>query len=337
MANRLKHIGFRVLAFDGSKLILPKSDEMKQIFGSKPIGNHTRKELGEYCLATFEACYDVLNQIAVKSVLGPGLCHEPLLASEMLDEMTQNDLLVYDRGYASYEFIAQLSRRNLNYLIRCTKSTFIAGSNMFKENSPTDHIAKIIVPTKHAKRLRKLGLPAEIKVRFIKTILPSGEVEVLLTSLLAQDKFKEEDFQQLYFFRWGAETFFSKLKSRLSLENFTGKSVEAIKQDFWSTIFISNFETIMVEDINENLNLNLNKEKSKLKKAINKSVSFNTIKNLAFDILSSDENKDEVFEKLTQIFLVNTQVIRKNRKVPRYKISDTRSLNYQKRVRKHVF
>jgi hypothetical protein len=37
-------------------------------------------------------------------------------------------------------------------------------------------------------------LPAEIKVRFIKTILPSGEVEVLLTSLLAQDKFKEEDF-----------------------------------------------------------------------------------------------------------------------------------------------
>jgi len=91
----------------------------------------------------------------------------------------------------------------------------------------------------------------------------------------------------------------------------------------------------MVEDINENLNLN--KEKNKLKQAIDKSVSFNTIKNLAFDILSSDEKKDEVFEKLTQLFLVNTQVIRKNRKVPRYKISDTKSLNYQKRVRKHVF
>ncbi len=131
----------------------------------------------------------------------------------------------------------------------------------------------------------------------------------MLTSLLAQDKFKEEDFQQLYFFRWGVETFFSKLKSRLSLENFTGKSVEVIQQDFWSTIFISHLETSMVEDINENFN----KEKGKLKQAINKSVSLNAIKNLAFDILSSDENRDEVFEKLTQLFLVNTQVIRKNR------------------------
>ncbi len=146
-----------MLAFDGSKLILPKSGEMKQRFRSKPIGNHTGKKLGEYCLATFEACYDVLNQIAVKSVLDPGLCHEPYLANEMLDEMTQNDLFVYDRGYASYEFITQLSKRNLNYLIRCTQSTLSAGSNLFKENSPTDPIAKIIVPTKHAKRLRKLG------------------------------------------------------------------------------------------------------------------------------------------------------------------------------------
>jgi hypothetical protein len=329
------HFGFRLLAFDGSKLILPKREELKIAFGSKPIGNHTGKELGEYYVTTFEACYDVLNHIAVKCMLGPGVCYEPQLAKKMLDELTENDLLIYDRGYTSYEFIAELAKRNLNYLIRCSKSTFAAAKNMFKEDSATDVIANVVVPTKHAKRLRKLGFKNKMKVRFVKIILRSGEIEILATSLLDQNKFKQDDFQQLYFFRWGAETFFSKIKSRLGLENFSGKNVEAVKQDFWSTILMSNLETILTEDLEEGLNLN--REENTLKQAVNKAVAFNAIKNLAFEILSSDEDKDTVFEKLTRLFLVNKQVIRPNRNMPRYKISDTRSLNYQKRVRKHVF
>ena len=82
--------------------------------------------------------------------------------------------------------------------------------------------------------------------------------------------------------RWGVETFFSKVKGRLALENFTGKSVESIRQDFWSTIFISNLETIMIEDVEKNMNANKIPERKKQK--INKSVSFNVIKNMAFEI-----------------------------------------------------
>jgi hypothetical protein len=62
--------GFRILAFDASKITLPYNNEIKLKFGSKPIGNHTGQDLGEYSRATFQACYDVLNHIAVKSILG---------------------------------------------------------------------------------------------------------------------------------------------------------------------------------------------------------------------------------------------------------------------------
>ena len=71
-----------------------------------------------------------------------------------------------------------------------------------------------------------------------------GEIEVLMTSLLDSNIDKEE-FKKLYGLRWEIETFFGVLKGRLSLENFTGLTIEAIKQDFWSTIFISNYETIL--------------------------------------------------------------------------------------------
>ena len=65
------------------------------------------------------------------------------------------------------------------------------------------------------------------------------------------------------------ETYFSKVKGRLALEIFTGKTVKSIYQDFWSTIFINNLETIMTEDIEEKINAN--------KSAGNKKVKINKI------------------------------------------------------------
>ena len=64
-----------------------------------------------------------------------------------------------------------------------------------------------------------------------------------------------------------------KIKGRLGLENFTGKTVEAVKQDFWSTIFISNLETIMTEKTEEKMNAEKPVENKQVK--INKAVSFN--------------------------------------------------------------
>ncbi len=333
-----KLYGLRLLAFDGSKLTLPTTKEIKQTFGTKPVGNHTQHELGEYSRATFEACYDVLNNIAFKSTLARGDSYEVNLAVEMFDSsFDDNDLLIYDRGYAAYPFFAQLNQKNLNYLIRCPKSSLSAIQAMFKEDSPIDQIVTLNVPAKQAKQMKKLGLPSTIETRLIKVLLTTGEVEVLATSLMDDKEFPTKIFAELYHLRWGVETFFSKLKGRLGLENFTGKSVEAIKQDFWSAIFISNLETVMTEDIEEDINTGLSEEQRE--KAINKAVSFNAIKNLSFEILSAKTNKDEVISKLTQLFLTNTIPIRKDRKIPeqRYKTSDTQSLNFQKRYRKHVF
>ncbi|MCD8499995.1 MAG: IS4 family transposase, partial [Gammaproteobacteria bacterium] len=75
--------GYRLLAFDGSKITLPQGEAIKNEFGSKPIANQA-DALGEYSRASYQACYDVLNNIAVSSILGHGSSYEVDQAVEMI-------------------------------------------------------------------------------------------------------------------------------------------------------------------------------------------------------------------------------------------------------------
>jgi Transposase DDE domain len=55
------------------------------------------------------------------------------------------------------------------------------------------------------------------------------------------------EFGPLYHLRWGIETFYGRLKTRLGLENFSGTSPEAVKQDFFAPVFITGLESILTD------------------------------------------------------------------------------------------
>lgn len=60
-----------------------------------------------------------------------------------------------------------------------------------------------------------------IKLRVLKVVLDTGEVEILITNL-TEDELKYEDSKELYFKRWGIETKFDELKNKFQIENFSG-------------------------------------------------------------------------------------------------------------------
>ena len=98
--------------------------------------------------------------------------------------------------------------------------------------------------------LRKEKLPVKMKIRFVQVILDNSTVEVLATNILDNKILQTSDFMELYARRWGIETYYDVLKNRLSLENFTGLTALAIKQDFYATIFLTNYEAMLVYDTN---------------------------------------------------------------------------------------
>jgi len=341
--NKIKRWnGYRVFGVDGSKIILPNTPEMRKEFGEIKIRNQQNKPMAEsYASALFECCYDVLNHVAIKSTLAEGASSELTLATQMLKEQIgpqekqEKDLLIYDRAYGSYEFIANLVHYKKDFVIRCKTNTFkSATKSLFAGYGSCSKIVKLKVPSDKRKALEQQGLLTEITVRFVSVVLNTGEIEVLITSLM-DPSIKRAEFKKLYFLRWGVEGFFSLVKGRLNLENFTGKSVESVKQDFWSTIFITNVETIFTEETEKEVNHNL--KEYCLPKKINKAVSFNAIKNMAYDIFFNDQNKEDAKEILIELFKTNMIVQRTDRDAPRDAISVRKSYNYQRRNKKHVY
>ena len=84
-------------------------------------------------------------------------------------------------------------------------------------------IAKLLAPVDQREHLQECGRRLELTVRFISLRLPTGELEVLATSLLDEQKYPTEDFMAVYGSRWNQETFYFLMKSRLELENFSAR------------------------------------------------------------------------------------------------------------------
>ena len=79
-----------------------------------------------------------------------------------------------------------------------------------------------------------------VKVRMLRVELDSGETEILVTSLTDTNKFSYDIFSELYHLRWPVEEDYKNIKYRLEAENFSGKSVLSIYQDFHAKLFSKN-------------------------------------------------------------------------------------------------
>ncbi len=326
--------GFRVLSVDGSKIILPNEKEIRKYFGSVRIANQDQNVSGEYPVALASVLYDVLNRIALDAVLSHAKAYEVNLAGEHLDFVEENDLLLFDRNYPSYLFPAALTQQNTDFLGRCSRSSFREARAMFEPGAEESRVAILRPHHTKKKEIEALGLPAEIKVRFVRVVPDNGEIEVPVTSLTDETEYSVNDFKEMYHLRRGTETFYGTVKGRLNLENFTGKTVEAVRQDFYSTIFASGLESVLTEDAQESLAAK--SSDNKYPQTVNKAVSFNAVKNHVIGLFLKEENPETLSDKLTRLFMMNPVCVRE-REVPRKKSKPRKLVNCHRRIRKICF
>ncbi len=266
---------------------------------------------------------------------------ERTLALNHLYHCDNKDLIIMDRGYPSFELFAAVYN-NTNILCRLRKNVFSKAKFLFDAHSEKkDLILEINAPKYLREELKENNIPTKMRIRFVQVILDNGTVEVLATNVLDNKRLKTSDFKELYALRWGIETYFDLIKNRLGLENFTGQTALAVKQDFFATIFLTNYESIMTYDMNEELKENT--KDNKYIQKVNKAISFNVIKHKVFDLLYLDNPLDEMLEQMEKLFLTNTIVIRPNRKSKPRLDKDihkstiaTNSINYLKRKKKNV-
>lgn len=74
----------------------------------------------------------------------------------------------------------------------------------------------------------------------LRAALESGETEILVTALTDMNKFSYDLFSERYHLRWPVEEDYKTIKYRLEVENFSGKSVLSVYQDFHAKLFSKN-------------------------------------------------------------------------------------------------
>lgn len=307
--------GFLILAADGSDINIPTTDETLERFGSGSRKNtKPQAQIGLGCI------YDVLNRMILESDCSRVKFDEMRIAEKQMDRLpdtigTIPYLVIMDRGYPSTPAFIHMMEKNIYFLTRLKSSDYKKEQQNLEKD---DSIVEIVLDktrvrhyqgTPDGEHMKELG---KISLRLVRVRLENGDCEILATNL-PYEVFSTAEIGELYHLRWGIETAYETLKSRLQLENFTGTIERILLQDIYSTIYVSN----LVEDIIHDVEAELDKKEqhTKHKMAVNRTVSIGILKNdLIYIILEENkEEKERLFQQLYDDISQNLVPVRPDR------------------------
>jgi hypothetical protein len=235
--------GFRTFAVDGSKITLPRA-LLKQDFKTPHCG---------YCP---EALLSVLFRLSDKMVYDLRLSKQKDERAEAffhLNTVGKGDLIIYDRGYISYNLILEHLEKNVTAVFRVPYNTSFKECSKFWQSKETDTIVELH-PSYPTKRKAKLAYPQrfreQVRLRLIKYVI--GEKTYVLATTHLDMKIPARDYRDLYSTRWGAEEIYKIFKKTFSLEDFHSQNENGIKQELYAVSLLWNLSQ-QVNQIAQNL------------------------------------------------------------------------------------
>lgn len=305
--------GFHLKGVDGTTMYLFKDEALAEEFGVQ------QNQYVSIPMARAGYEVDLLNGYTTQAYLGPLHQGEHAFAYEFLANSSPNDLLVYDRYFASFELIFKHLQREVPFLMRC-KLDFNRTVEAFVQSKKKQAVVEFPIPDNALRTLRQQGAGVDksttARVRLLRIDIGKGEPEILITSLLDAKRYPRNCFKELYGCRWGSETQFDKVKNKLQMEIFSGHKSAAIYQDFFATVLAANLHNLIVRSCDDELEEA--NEKRTVPKAINQNVSLGLLKGRLI-ILFVSETPQVIFEELKRLFLGHLEPVRPGRTFPRTK------------------
>jgi hypothetical protein len=221
--------GRTVIAVDGSKLQLPDDARLLKTFGGTGRGASSP-------VAQASVAYDMLNGVIADAEIEPLSVDERSLAERHVRRIAampelSGALLIFDRGYPSFKLMSLIKSEGLAFLMRLRT----------KFDLDIDALGCGV----HHHVLRRGD--EELAVVIAKFALPNGEIETLVTNL-TDARMGIKAFKKLYFMRWPVETKYGEMKLKLEIENFSGRTEIAVRQDFFITAMLSNLVSVAARE-----------------------------------------------------------------------------------------
>ena len=294
--------GYRLCGIDGTVLEIPNTKILRNEFGV------SKNQCEGVARARGTCIFDLLNKLVIESSIDKYDVSERVSAKNMIARMNKyekfKELIVFDRGYPSSEMISFLYENKIDFLMRVKKDF----SNKIKNAREKDQVISINYQGK------------EFPVRVIRVMISDDIEEILLTSLL-DEKLNPEDFKELYFIRWKVEIKYDELKNKLQIENFSGTSKEAIEQDFYASIYLSNMIELARKQSDEKIEKKQASKSLKYEYKTNLNVLIGKLKDdLVLMMLEKNKSKrNKMFNNIMEIVSKSAVPIRENRQYSRKK------------------
>lgn len=292
--------GYRLIAVDGSHLIVPTNPDDKeslfQINGATP-----------YNLYHLNALFDIGSGTYIDAIVQKGHGYSERRAFiDMIRRLHSSipSIFLADRGFESFNNMAHVQELGQYFLFRLKDSsgkglvsgfdltqygeTFDVDFDLNLTRKSTNYVKELCKDKNHYKILKSTStfdfLPKKsrksdplivfnLKFRLVRIEISDGKYEVIATNLNRKE-FPPKKLKEIYALRWGIETSFRHLKYALTLNNFHSKKEECILQEIFAKLTMYNFiQTIASQII-------VSKKDRKYTYQINFSIAVHTCRNL---------------------------------------------------------
>ncbi|MEA3484153.1 MAG: IS4 family transposase [Pseudomonadota bacterium] len=225
--------GMTAIAFDGSKYNLPASDEIRKAFD--PESGLAFPGKGHYPQCLVSTAFDVFRRLPIARTISPiQTGNEREDVKTLLPRLPNRpQILLFDRGYPSYDFIHHLTHQNEPhyFVFRCPASSTFKVVEKFVKSGQQE--AFIWLDTASHIKTKRMGADQQksIQLRVVRLESSDGTLSVLITNLLNSDLYTSQSIIELYFRRWRIEEQYRDEKTHLGIETFHSQSVNGIKQE----------------------------------------------------------------------------------------------------------
>ena len=243
-------LGHRIVSVDGSAFSMSDTKQLQALFRWAP-----EKRGFEFPVSKFVALFDLITGALLDLVPASMRDHELLIVQRLHDLLRPDDVVVADRLYCTYGYLARLAGKALHFVVRVPTSSrrvdfrphrrhgafkhwrgpqSIWVRRLGKYDQVVDWIKPYEVPTWLSPEAWDL-LPDLLRVRELRyRVVRRGfrsRVLVLVTSLIDPERYPKQALAELYGLRWQVETNLRHLKTTMRMDVLRCQTSDGINRE----------------------------------------------------------------------------------------------------------
>jgi hypothetical protein len=240
IADRLENVprkGRRVLVMDGTAIRMPDSKANAAVYKQAP----QQKPGCGFPLMPLLGLFDLHGGTWVAAVKSKGRAHDALLAWRMLRHLRKGDILLADRAFGSYAFIAACKARGVDVVMRLHQARdpqVEKGKRIAEDDWQVTWSRPLKAPQGRFTAMHKAihtALPATLELRLVKvrSTSPGFRTQELQIITTLRD-FRAHSATQItswYQQRWQVELCFDDIKTSLRMHAFRCKSPHMVVRE----------------------------------------------------------------------------------------------------------